>query len=491
MAESLYLAIDFGASSGRAIIGKIKNDKISLHEIHRFPNQPIQMMGHLFWDFPYLFNEMKKGIIAVRKNGFKDLKGMAIDTWGVDFGLITKDNQLIGNPYCYRDPRTNGMLEAVFEKVGKEKLYSITGIQFIQINSLYQLYSMVETDSPLLEIADKLLFMPDLFNFYLTGEKHNEYTIASTSQLLDGRERVWAADVFSQLRMPQKLMSVIIDPGTIIGNMLPEIETETGVKNVPVIATASHDTASAVAAVPAKGENWAYLSSGTWSLMGIEVEQPIISSDSLAYNFTNEGGAEGKIRFLRNAMGLWLLQRCMHQWEIEGNSVHYEEMPTLVEKEKPFRSIVNPDDPGFLNPPNMVTAIQNYCRKTNQPVPESQGQVLRCIFESLALRYRSILNMINAMHSQKIDRLHIVGGGSQNNLLNQFTANALGIPVIAGPSEATALGNILVQAIARKELNSISEGRELIRNSFDLQEFHPQDLNEWEEAYQEKKELFN
>ncbi len=491
MAANYYLAIDFGASSGRAIIGKIENERISLEEIHRFPNQPIQIMGHLYWDFPFLFNEMKKGITLAVKKGYHNLNGMGIDTWGVDFGLITKDSQLLGNPFCYRDPRTDGTLDDVFSKINKEDLYSITGIQFLQINSLFQLFSMVDTDSPLLKIADRLLFMPDLFNFYLTGEKLNEYTIASTSQLLDAKERVWAFEIFSKLGLPEKLVATLVDPGTVIGDVLREIKVETGVKKLDVIAPATHDTASAVVAVPAKPGNWAYLSSGTWSLMGIEVDTPIISEQSLKFNFTNEGGVNGKIRFLRNAMGLWLLQRCMLQWELDGEKISYDEMPELVAQAKPFRSIINPDDRIFLNPPNMLQAIREFCQRTNQPAPESKGEFLRCIFESLALKYRNILDMINSMHSQKIEKLHIVGGGSQNKLLNQFTANALGIPVIAGPSEATALGNIVVQAIAKKDLNSIEEGRELIANSFDLVEFYPEERDKWEEKYQRVKFLFD
>ena len=491
MAANYYLAFDFGASSGRAIIGKIENDKISLEEIHRFPNGPIQILGHLYWDFPYLFNELKKGITLAVKKGFPDLQGMGIDTWGVDFGLITKDNQLIGNPFCYRDSRTDGMLERALAKMPQKEMYEITGIQFMQINSLFQLFSMVETGSHLLKIADKLLFMPDLFNFFLTGEKLNEYTIASTSQLLNANQKNWANEIFSRLDLPDKLVSPIIQPGTLIGDILPEIRLETGIKKLEVIAPATHDTASAVVAVPALSGNWAYLSSGTWSLMGIDADTPIISDDSMRFNFTNEGGVNGKIRFLRNAMGLWLLQRCMYQWELDGKTVGYEEMPSLVERAKPFRSIINPDDAIFLNPPDMTKAIQDFCKRTDQPMPETQGELLRTIFESLALKYRFIMDMINSMHDKKIDRLHIVGGGSQNQLLNQFTANALGIPVIAGPSEATALGNIVVQAIAKKELSSVEEGRELIANSFALREFLPENQGQWEDTYQRIKKLFS
>ncbi|NOZ60721.1 MAG: rhamnulokinase [Calditrichaeota bacterium] len=490
MAANYYLAFDFGASSGRAIIGKIENDKISLEEIHRFPNGPIQILGHLYWDFPYLFNELKKGITLAVKKGFPDLQGMGIDTWGVDFGLISKDNQLIGNPFCYRDSRTDGMLERALAKMPKEKIYEITGIQFMQFNSLFQLFSMVETGNHLLNIADKLLFMPDLFNFFLTGEKLNEYTIASTSQLLNAKEKNWAGDIFSGIGLPEKLFSPIIQPGTMIGDVLPEIKQETGIKRLEVIAPATHDTASAVVAVPALTGNWAYLSSGTWSLMGIEADAPIISDDSMRFNFTNEGGVNGKIRFLRNVMGLWLLQRCMFQWELDGKKVSYKEMDSLVETAQPFRSIINPDDAIFLNPPEMTKAIQEFCERSDQPVPRTRGEILRTIFESLALKYRFIMDVVNSVHDKKIDRLHIVGGGSQNQILNQFTANALGIPVIAGPAEATALGNIVVQAIAKKELNSVEEGRELIANSFELKEFTPENRNQWEEAYQRVKNLF-
>ncbi len=490
MAEAKYLAFDFGASSGRAILGKLNDKKITLEEMHRFPNFPIEMMGHIYWDFPYLFNELKKGIASTIKKGHRDIQGIGIDTWGVDFGLITKDNQLLGNPFAYRDSRTDGIIERAFELLPQTKFYELTGIQFLQFNSVFQLLCMVEQENSLLKIADKMLFMPDLLNFFLTGEKTIEYSIASTSQMLNARTKTWEPEIFRLLGLPEELVLAIAEPGTIIGKLLPEVARETGSNKIDVIAPASHDTGSAVVAVPAQNGNWAYLSSGTWSLLGIETDNPIINEKSLNFNFTNEGGVNGKIRFLRNTMGLWLLQRCMYQWEVSGEKITYEQLPTLVNSARPFKCIINPDDKSFLNPPDMLSAIVNFCQKTGQSVPENKGEFVRCILESLALKYRYIIDIINLFKEKPVEVLHIVGGGSQNELLNQFTSKATGIPVVAGPSEATALGNVIVQAIAKKQLSSVEEGRSLIANSFDLKHYSPKDRQQWEETYQKVKRLY-
>lgn len=491
MSTAKFLAFDFGAESGRAILGTLDGKKIKLEEIHRFPNRQIIVSGHIHWDIPYLFDEIKKGLAFTAEKGHKELLGIGIDTWGVDFGLIGRDNQVLGNPYAYRDSRTDGMIKKAFKRMPKEEIYSCTGIQFMQFNSIYQLLSMVETKNPLLDISKTLLFMPDLFNYLITGKKYSEYTIASTSQLLNAEKKDWEPEVFNKLDLPIDIMAPVVQPGTVIGQLLPDIAREAGVLPVEVIAPACHDTASAVAAVPAQLKNWAYLSSGTWSLLGVEVDEPVINKESLQNNFTNEGGVNGKIRFLRNTMGLWLLQRCVSSWNQKGESLSCDELGNLAAEALSFKCIIDPDDRMFLNPPDMLSAIVEFCKKTHQPVPEKKGEFVRCIFESLALKYRFIIEKIKTMRTKPIEMLYIVGGGSQNELLNQFSANATRLPVIAGPVEAAAIGNILVQAIAKKELEGIEEGRKLVSCSFTLKSYKPEDKDEWNEVYGKIKSMFS
>ena len=491
MSLTKFLAFDFGAESGRAILGTLDGGKIKLKIIHRFPNIQITIFGHIHWDILYLFDQLKKSLALTAEQGHKDLLGIGVDTWGVDFGFVSKDDQILGFPFTYRDCRTNGMIEKAFEKIPGEEIYSYTGNQFLQFNSIFQLLSMVESGSPLLEICEKLLFMPDLFNFLMTGEKYSEYTIASTSQLLNVEKKNWEPEIFTRLNLPLDIMAPLVQPGSILGRVLPDIVMETSISPVDVIAPACHDTASAVAAVPAQTGNWAYLSSGTWSLLGVELDKPVVNKNSFLNNFTNEGGVNGKIRFLRNTMGLWLLQRARKSWEEKGESLNYEDLASLATKAPPYKSIVDPDDPMFLNPPDMLTAIIEFCKKTKQPIPESKGEFVRCILESLALKYRFIIDKINAMRDEKIEILHIVGGGSQNELLNRFSANATGLPVIAGPVESTAIGNILVQAIAKKELSGIEEGRKLVANSFPLKFYEPKNQDQWNEIYEKTKTMFS
>lgn len=491
MSAAKFLAIDFGAESGRAILGILKDKKIILEEIHRFPNSQVRESGHIHWDISYLFGELKNSLTITAGRGHKELQGLGVDTWGVDFGLVGKDNQILGNPFAYRDSRTDGMTEKAFEFMPKEAIYSCTGIQFMQFNSIFQLLSMVETKSPLLDRSDTLLFMPDLFNFLTTGEKFSEYTIASTSQLLNAKKRDWEQEIFDKLRLPINIMAPIMPPGTVIGQILPDITREAGVLPVDVIAPASHDTASAVAAVPTQSSHWAYLSSGTWSLLGVEVDEPIINEKSLQYNFTNEGSVNGKIRFLRNTMGLWLLQRCLSKWSEKGESYSYDEVERLASEASSFRSVIDPDDRTFLNPPDMPAAIVEFCRNTHQTIPEKKGEFIRCILESLALKYRFIIEMMNTILPEPVKMLHIVGGGSQNVLLNQLSANATGLPVVAGPTEATAIGNILVQATAKKELKDIDEGRKLVACSFPLKHLEPENQEEWNRVYEKVKGMFS
>jgi rhamnulokinase len=373
----------------------------------------------------------------------------------------------------------------------KDEMYRLTGTQFMQINTVFQLLSMAESKDTLLDDAETLLFMPDLFGFHLTGSKYSEYTIASTSQLLNARTKQWEPVIFEKLGLPVELMAPLTEPGTVVGRFLPEVAREVGLGAVDVIAPASHDTASAVAAVPAKAPNWAYLSSGTWSLLGIEVEEPILSEAALRHNFTNEGGVDGKIRFLRNTMGLWLLERCRDAWKREGEPTDYAELVHLIAEAPPFARIVDPDDPSFLNPPDMPAAIAAFCEKTGQGVPETKGEYGRAIFESLALKYRFILEKIADVCGRPIEVLHIVGGGSQIKILNQWAADATGLPVIAGPTEATAVGNILIQAMAKNELAGIEEGRGLVRRSLPLKQYEPKRRDDWLAIYSQKKRFFS
>ncbi len=486
-----FLAFDLGAGSGRGIVGAIDKGKISLKEIHRFDNNPVQIMGHYYWDILRLFEEMKNALAIAMKNGYKNLSSLGVDTWGVDFGLVGRGNVLLGNPYTYRDPRTDGIMSKVFDLVPAKVLYNLTGIQFIQFNSIFQLYIMVQENNPLLNVTEKLLFMPDLINFLFTGEKVSEYTIASTSQMLNPVKKQWEPELFARMSLPIDIMADIVKPGTPVGKLLPVIRKETGASDLNVIAPACHDTACAIAAVPAKGTGWAYLSSGTWSLMGIEADKPIITKVSLENNFTNEGGVNDKIRFLRNIMGLWLLESCRKIWLNNGESADYKELFHSAADSKPFKTIIDPDDPLFLNPVNMIEAIAGHCRKNNQPVPANKGEFVRTILESLALKYRFVIDRINGMTAEPVHTLHIVGGGSQNDMLNQFAANATGLPVIAGPVEATAIGNIMIQAIAKKELNSVEEGREMIGNSFQLKHYMPKEQKTWNDIFVKYEYLFS
>jgi rhamnulokinase len=486
-----FLAFDFGAESGRAILGILDGKKISLEEIHRFPNKQLHVSGHTHWDLSYLFGELKKGLKSAAQKGHGELLGLGVDTWGVDFGLVGKDDQVLENPYAYRDQRTEGMMDRAFQLIPREEMYAFTGIQFMPFNSVFQLMSVTESESALLDKIQTLLFMPDLLNFLLTGQKLSEYTIASTSQLLNARKRDWEPGIFEKLGLPLHIMAPVIQPGTSVGQLLPEISRETDIAPMEVIAPACHDTASAVAAVPAQTDNWAYLSSGTWSLLGIEVDGAIINEQSLKNNFTNEGGVGEKIRFLRNTMGLWLLQRCLKDWEKKGESHDYDELAALALGSQEFKSIVDPDDHSFLNPPDMPEAIAEFCRRTRQPVPEKKGEFVRCIYESLALKYRFLVNKINAMCPEPVEVLHVVGGGSRNELLNRFSADATGLHVIAGPAEATAAGNIIVQAIAKKILNGIQEARKVVSRSFPLKTYEPKNKNKWNSVYEKVKGMFS
>jgi rhamnulokinase len=485
MADSKFLAFDIGAESGRAIVGILKNNKISLEEIHRFPNKQIKILGHLHWDILYLFEELKKGLYNAVESGHGNIQSIGIDTWGVDFGLIGKENEILGFPLTYRDSNTNGIMDQVFKKISRKEIYSLTGIQFLQFNSLFQLFSLLKNKKKLLSVCDKLLFIPDLLYFLFTGKKFSEYSIASTSQMLNAKTRNWDKKIFKKLGLPLNIMPEIISSGTILGKLLSEISKEVGLNNdVDVIAVGCHDTASAVAAVPFYGKTSAFLSSGTWSIIGIETNQPIINRDSLTNNFSNEGGVENKIRFLTNVMGMWLLQETRKIWSKEGNDYCYDELLKMASISKEFQTIINPDDSKFLNPPDMIKAIKEYCISYGQHIPENEGEFVRCILESLAIKYKIEIEKIKCITQKQIEALHIVGGGSQNSMLNQFTADAVGIPVIAGPVEATAIGNILIQAIAKGKIKSVKKGREIVADSFPLKTYLPKTSEKWNKVFE-------
>jgi rhamnulokinase len=439
-----YLAFDLGASSGRALVGIYENETLKLKETHRFPNRMVHINGHFHWDILQLFDEIKIGLAKTAQAGHTDIRSIGVDTWGVDFGLIGRNGVLLGNPYAYRDIGDEYM-DKVFEIIPRDELYQKTGIQFMPFNSIFQLYRLVHDQNPLLDVAEKLLFTPDLLNYFLTGEMVSEYSIASTSQLLNPWTKTWQTELFDRLGLPINIMADIVEPGTKIGKLRKAIAEEAGLSQIDVIAPASHDTASAVAAVPAEGENWAYLSSGTWSLLGINSPEPIINDAALQNNFTNEGGVDGQIRFLKNVAGLWLVQRCKSDWAKAGDDIGFAELAEMAEKAGPSACFIDPDDARFANPAHMPDAIAEYCRETDQPVPERKGQFIRCALESLARKYKEVLDSLSDMLPQPLERLHIVGGGSKNELLNRLTEEATGFKVFTGPAEATGMGNIIVQ----------------------------------------------
>lgn len=477
-----FLAFDLGAESGRGVMGCFDGGQLALEEIHRFPNGGVRVLDSLHWDVLRLWSEIKIALLICGQKG-TDLSGIGIDTWGVDFALLGKGDVLLGFPYHYRDSRTDGMLDEAFRRLPRKTLFERSGCQFLQINTLFQLLSMVVHKSPLLDVAETFLMIPDLFNFWLTGQKVCEFTDATTTQFYDPRRKNWSKEVCDALGLPSEILPGIVQPGSQLGTLLPSVADETGLAEIPVIAPACHDTGSAVAAVPARGEDWAYISSGTWSLMGIEVSEPIVTDRALTLNFTNEGGVESTFRFLKNIMGLWLVQECRRTWAQAGDELSYDQMTQLAENAKPFTALIDPDDDAFLPPGDMPSRIVDYCKRTGQTPPSDTGEILRCALESLALKYRWVLEKLESVRGRSIDAIHIVGGGAQNQTLCQFTADVTGTPVLAGPIEATALGNIAVQAITCGLIGSLSEAREVIRKSFDVITYEPQESVGWDETY--------
>jgi rhamnulokinase len=482
MAGRNFLAFDLGAESGRAVLGTLENGRLALQEKHRFANPTGRMNGHLHWNLLAQWEELKTGL----KNcaGGVPISGIGVDTWGVDFGLIGRVGNVLGNPYHYRDTRTDGMMERTFAKVPREKVFEATGIQFMQLNTLYQLMAMREASSQALDIAETLLFMPDLFNFLFTGVRKAEFSIASTSQMYDPRKRDWARPMLEQLGIPTRILPEIIPSGTVLGPLSKDVADECGVGPIPVIATAGHDTASAVAAVPATpGESWCYISSGTWSLMGVELDEPVINEKSLRYNYTNEGGVGGTIRFLKNIMGLWLVQECRRHFKKEGYDHSYAELTQMAGRAKGFAALIDPDHAPFLSPGEMPLKIDRFCELTKQQKPTNRGDYVRTCVDSLALTYRRTLEGLEDVLARRIDTIYIVGGGTQNELLSQMTADACNRAVVTGPVEATAIGNILVQAMATGEVKSLADAREIVRQSFDVKRYEPRETKKWDEAY--------
>ncbi len=484
MRDHVYLAVDLGAESGRVVAGHFDGTRVSLEEIHRFANGPVNVRGSLFWDILRLWSDIKAGLAKAAQQYGERIAGIGLDTWGVDFGLLAADDSLLGNPYHYRDSRTDGMMDAAFAKVPRAEIFERTGIQFMQLNSLYQLVAMVEAGSPVLDVAATFLNVPDLLNFWLTGRKVSEFSIATTSQCYDPRAGDWAFGMLEKLGIPTRMFGEIVPPGTVLGPVLASLREETGLGAVPVIAPATHDTGSAVAAVPMDPENAIYLSSGTWSLMGVEVKAPIINEAMLTYNLTNEGGVEGTFRLLKNIMGLWLVQECRREWQRAGEDYDYGEMVDMAAAAPAFGALVASGDDLFLPPGDMTPRIRSFCERTGQAVPATKGAYLRTALESLALEYRWVAERLDELTGKRLDAIHIIGGGSKNELLDQFAADATGRTVVTGPVEATALGNVLVQAIALGHIGSVAEGREVIKQSFELDTFEPRDTAAWDVAYE-------
>lgn len=480
------LALDFGASSGRAIIGSFDGEKISLKEIHRFTNDPVILLDTMYWDVLRLFHDIKIGLIKAKQEG--EIKSLGIDTWGVDFGLLNKDGKLLENPVHYRDARTKGMMEKVFAKLDKDTVYSITGNQFMELNTLFQLMALKENQPELLQKAETLLLMPDLLNYFLSNEKCTEYTIASTTQLLDAKNKTWSSEIIENLDLPKNIFTKIIQPGTKIGKLSKQISEELGINEIDVIAVAGHDTQSAMVAVPTQEDDFIFLSCGTWSLLGTELKTPIINKTSASLNITNEGGVDNKTSFLKNIIGLWLIQESRRQWIREGKEYGFGELEQMASKVGMINSFIDTDNEEFIPAGNIPKRIQEYCNRTGQYVPQNEAEIVRCIDQSLAVKYRFALEQIEMATGKKYDILNIIGGGIQSKLLCQLTADVCGRKVVAGPVEATVMGNIALQLMALGEIKDIKEARKIIANSENVTVYEPQKDENWDEIYKNVKE---
>ena len=489
MAEKAYLAVDIGASSGRHVLGLFDGQKLRLEEVYRFENGPVEVAGHLFWDLLGQWSHVRQGLRAAGSKWGNGVTSVGVDTWGVDFGLLARGDELLGNPYHYRDCRTNDTMAKAFGIVSREQIFLYTGLQFMQFNTLFQLLAMKLSGSPFLDIAESLLMMPDLFHWLLTGVKSNEMTDASTSQCYDPMKGNWAMELLGKFSLPSRILGPITQPGTTLGPLRASVAAEAGLPATKVVLPGTHDTASAVMAVPAKsrpGErpDWCYVSLGTWALMGIESPQPVVNDSVLKLNFTNEGGIGGTTRLLKNITGLWLVQECRRVWNHAGANLDWEALNQLSAAALPLRSFINPDAADFGAPGDMPEAIRAFCRKTNQAAPEEKGAVVRCALESIAMKFRQVFGMLEELNGGRIETIHIVGGGTKNRQICQFAADSCGRRVVTGPVEATAIGNLMMQAVAAGDVASIAEAREVIRRSFPVEEFEPQNTAAWDEAYQ-------
>lgn len=484
MQKTKVLAFDFGASSGRAMLFEFDGSKLDITEMHRFSNDPVTVNGHFYWDILRLFHEIKQGILATVNSGHGDFEAIGIDTWGVDFGLFDKQGNLLGNPYHYRDSRTDGMIELADKLVGKKYIFDRTGIQFNFFNTLFQLMAMVKEHNSQLDMAERALFVPDIFNYFLTGVMKNEYTEASTSQLLDPVARTWDAELMDKLDIPANLFGEIVMPGETVGELSDEICEELGCRKVPVIAVGSHDTASAVASVPAGDYNYAYISSGTWALMGIEADAPIVNDIAFKYNFTNEGGVCDKIRFLKNIMGLWIIQESRRQWKREGREFSFDDLENAAWNAEPLKYFIDPDAPDFAPPGNMPRRIADFCERTGQGRPQGEGDIIRCAAQSIALKCAMTVKALEEVEGKPIEAIHMVGGGIKDKMVCQFIANATGKRVIAGPVEATSTGNALIQLMALGKISDIAQARAIVKASFPMTEYQPQEQAEWTAAYE-------
>lgn len=488
----VFLGVDLGAESGRVMAGLWDGHAMNLEELHRFPNGGVQIGDTLRWDLPRLWNEIQHGLALAGKKWGASVVSVGVDTWGVDFVLLSKQDELLGLPYHYRDPRTRGVMDRTLKRVSRETIFQSTGLQFMEINTLFQLIAFQEKNPELLDLAGSLLMIPDFLHWCLSGEKVSEFTNATTTQFFDPTRRTWATGLLQKLGLPTNMLRPVVYPGQKIGRLRESLCARGLHPGVSVVAPASHDTGSAVAAVPTSSTgspNWAYISSGTWSLMGLEIQDAALTPQTLQCNLTNEGGVDGTYRLLKNIMGLWLVQQCRKSFEQKGGEYSYDRLVHLAASAEPLRSLILPDDPSFLSPADMPQAIQAFCRRTGQPVPEDEGQFVRCALESLALKYAETLEALEAVAGQRIEGIHVVGGGSRNELLNQFTADACGRPVWSGPVEATALGNVLVQAKAAGEVASLSELRAVVKASTPVKVFQPRRPGEWQGARERFRKL--
>ncbi len=488
MANRVYLAVDLGAESGRVMAGLWDGKELKLEEVHRFPNGPVHLADTLRWDVMRLWNEIQNGLtVAARKYG-KSIVSVGADTWGVDYVLLNRQGEMLGQPYCYRDARTNGVMQKAFRKMPRAEIFRRTGLQFMQFNTLFQLFALKQHAPKMLEMADCLLLMPDFIHWALGGSRVVEFTNGTTTQCLHAVKRNWETDLLKTFGLPFKIFPKVVPPGTSLGFLRKSVAEITGLDaHVKVVAPPTHDTASAVAGVPTANTgkpNWAYLSSGTWSLMGVEMAKASLTPRALELNMTNEGGVDGTYRLLKNIMGLWLIQQCKRSFESTGKAYTYTQLEDMACKAQPLRSLVDPNDARFLSPVDMPKAMREFCRESKQPVPRNEGEFIRCANESLALKYRQVLGGLEELTGNRIEVIHIVGGGAKNKILNQFTADACQRPVLGGPVEATAMGNLLTQVRSSGELSSLAEMRQVIRQSTEVETFEPRNTTAWDAAYQ-------